>query len=367
MKRIELKINKTKSDIFIGESLQNLELYVNRYDFQIENTIIVTDRNIDKLYKVNFPCCKRIVIKPGESSKTLKTVEYIIKKLTEFEADRNSFVVGIGGGVICDITGFAASIYKRGISFGFVASSLLAQVDAAIGGKNGVNFHGYKNQIGVFKQPAFVICDTETLATLPRQEILCGFAEIIKTSIIANEDNFYYLENIEDIKDIIGSKIIEHIIFEAAKTKCTIVKQDETDRGIRKILNFGHTIGHAIEKAASGSNFISHGQAVSIGIAFAIDLSKDYSLISNNDASRIKTLLKKIQLPLSIKNISPEALKGHTGRNYGFKDIAEAIMQDKKRISDNIDFVLIDSIGHAIIKKIPISKILDSLKVFCKI
>ncbi|MCD4721091.1 MAG: 3-dehydroquinate synthase, partial [Desulfobacula sp.] len=177
------------SSIYVGERLKNLENYL-----PSTQTIIVTDENIKKYYQKDFPDVPIITIGTGEDIKTLATVETILKELIRYSCDRSSFILGIGGGIVCDITGFAASVFLRGVNFGFVSTSLLSQVDASVGGKNGVNLDSYKNMVGVFNQPEFVICDIDLLNTLPKKEISNGFAEIVKHALISDHDMFDFIE-----------------------------------------------------------------------------------------------------------------------------------------------------------------------------
>ena len=171
-----------------------------------------------------------------------------MKPWSDCEADRASFIVGIGGGIVCDVTGYAASTYLRGLKFGFVASTLLAQVDAAVGGKNGVNWEGYKNMIGVFNQPDFVICDPLLLRTLPRREVLSGMAEVVKHALIADAGLFSYLEeNGSGVLDL-RPEVMERLVCDSVRIKSSIVNRDEREKGERRLLNFGHTFGHALEK-----------------------------------------------------------------------------------------------------------------------
>ena len=188
----------------MGERLANLPRYL-----PATRTVVITDRTVQDLYQKGFPSCETITIGTGEPIKTLDTVRSIYDKLLEIETDRSTFIAGIGGGIVCDITGFAASTYLRGLRFGFVSTTLLSQVDASVGGKNGVNFKGYKNIVGVFSQPRFVICDFEMLKTLPKKEILSGFGEIVKHAVIGDKNLFSYLEKnhktaIELDMDVVG-------------------------------------------------------------------------------------------------------------------------------------------------------------------
>ena len=189
MKTITIKTDSGPSRILIAERLENLQRYV-----PVAKPIIITDVNIGKFYPLDAIASDVITIGTGEANKTLDTVQEIYAQLLSFQVDRSAFIVGVGGGMVCDITGFAASTFMRGVRFGFVATSLLAQVDASVGGKNGVHFQGYKNMVGLFHQPEFVICDLDVLKTLPAREVCCGLAEIVKHAAIADADLFDYLE-----------------------------------------------------------------------------------------------------------------------------------------------------------------------------
>src|SRR5512133_847701 len=189
MQTITLKTDARASRILIGESLANLHKYIPQ-----GKVIIITDDNINKFYRKSFPSVPVISIGLGETNKTMETLVTIFDKLVEYEADRSTYIVAIGGGIVCDVAGFAASIYMRGLRYGFVSTTLLSQVDASVGGKNGVNFRGYKNMIGVFNQPEFVLVDTTMLRTMNEREFRSGFAEIIKAAAIKSEPLFRYLE-----------------------------------------------------------------------------------------------------------------------------------------------------------------------------
>ncbi|MGB5991778.1 MAG: 3-dehydroquinate synthase family protein, partial [Desulfobacterales bacterium] len=189
MKTFEIHGSTGDSFIHVGKTLRNLEKYI-----PSENVVLITDKNVKQFYENDFPPHPVITIDIGEKIKNLDTVRDIYEKLVTVGADRSTFIVGIGGGIVCDIAGFVASTYLRGVRFGFVSSTLLSQVDASVGGKNGVNFKGYKNMVGVFNQPEFVICDLNLLNTLPKKEILNGMAEIVKHGAIEDASLFAYLE-----------------------------------------------------------------------------------------------------------------------------------------------------------------------------
>jgi len=322
------------SRLMIGESLGHLADYL-----PPGRTIIITDQNVARLYGDRFPPCDVITIGLGEKNKTLASVEAIFSRLIELEADRSTFIVGIGGGIVGDITGFAASTYMRGLDFGFVATTLLAQVDATVGGKNGVNFKGYKNMVGVFNQPRFVIADIGLLKTLPQEEIACGLAEIVKHACIKDADYFQYIEDHCDRIVRRDPEVMHKLVYDSVKIKSDVVNQDEREAGERRKLNFGHTIGHALEKTLG----ISHGAAVSVGMAMAAGLSRQKGWLSGQDHQRIQHLLSRLNLPMQIE-FDPGA-------------VFEALGKDKKREQDKIKFVLLQSIGQAVIRDISLGEL----------
>jgi len=255
------------------------------------------------------------------------------------EADRDTFLVAIGGGIVCDIAGFAASTYMRGIRYGFVASSLLAQVDASVGGKNGVNFEGYKNMVGVFNQPEFVICDLDLLTTLPKREILCGMAEVVKHAVIADVELFEYLFTRTDEALNVDRAVMKRAVYDSVVIKSAIVNTDEREKGERRKLNFGHTFGHAVEKVMG----LPHGEAVGFGMAVATAFSVKLGLLKSEDAIRVSDLLTRLNLPTHLQ-VDPGLL-------------LEALKKDKKRHGDGVAFVLIEGIGKAVVQQISFAQI----------
>jgi 3-dehydroquinate synthase len=323
-----------KSTVYIGEPIERLSDHIPE-----ENIIIITDDNVDKLYRKTFPKGHVIAIGTGESIKNLETVQNIYEALVAHEADRTSFIVGIGGGIVCDIAGFVASTYLRGVRFGFVSTTLLSQVDASVGGKNGVNFQGYKNVVGVFNQPEFVLCDLNLLKTLPRREMLCGFSEVVKHAAIGDADLFKYLEDNHE-KAVTGDlSVIHRMVYDSAVIKSAVVNRDEREKGERRKLNFGHTIGHAVEKTTG----MPHGQAVSLGMVVATEVSTRKNLLQKSEADRIKTLLKNLGLP--------------TRFDIDRKRLLHAMRKDKKRELNRIHFVLLDAIGSAVVEEIELEEI----------
>lgn len=258
--------------------------------------VVITDENVERQWGGVFEGRDCIVLAAGEESKTFAVMERIIAQLIELRADRQTLIVGIGGGVVCDIAGFAASIFMRGVPFGLVPTTLLAQVDAALGGKNGVNVGGYKNMAGTFGQAEFVLCDTAFLATLPQREVLSGLAEVVKTAIVGDPELFEILER--------GSWDWIEVVRRAAAVKMGIVSRDRHESGERRVLNLGHTLGHAIEKVTDER--VPHGFAVAVGMAHAANMAVERGLLAPSDASRIVALLKKLGLPTTLAEVDVE-------------------------------------------------------------
>ena len=271
----------------------------------------------------------------GERIKNLKSVEYIYGKFLGLDVDRHSTtIVGIGGGIVCDIAGFAASTYMRGLKFGYVSTSLLSQVDASVGGKTGVNLKGYKNMVGLFSQPSFVICDIEMLETLPEDEYISGLGELVKYAVLSSDEMFKSIERKKEPILTRDKKTLQKMIFESVRFKAEVVQLDEKERGERRILNLGHTLGHAVEKIVG----LKHGEAVSVGLAYAARISRSRKYLSEDDERRILSLLSSLGLPLDVK------ISG--------KKMFEAVLKDKKRDAGFIHFVFLHGIGNPSVERI---------------
>ncbi len=310
-----------------------------------KNTVILTDKNIYGLYHEDLSSYKCIVVDAGEGSKTLSCVESIVSQMLELNCDRESFLLGVGGGVISDLTGFVASIYMRGIEFGFVSTSLLGQVDASVGGKNGVDFGGIKNILGVFSQPKFVVIDTDFMKTLPQREFVCGMAEVIKIALILDEDFVRVLQN-TDISVIMSSPdIYENIVRRAVELKAEIVGKDQKEAGLRRILNFGHTFAHALEKI---SNDYSHGEAVGFGMQVALDIALKKQILNLQHHKLASDLLTQYHLP--------------TRTDVPISELLEQIVYDKKRSGNSLYFVMIKRIGESEVQKLQFEELKNLLK-----
>jgi 3-dehydroquinate synthase len=304
--------------------------------------IAAASKNSMAWCKKILPTATIIEIIDDEQHKNLASIDHIAEKLLRLGADRTAMLVAVGGGIVCDVAGFAASIYMRGMRCAFVPTTLLAQVDASIGGKNGVNFNGYKNILGAFRQPELVLCIQETLTTLPQDVFRAGFAEIIKAAVIADAELFDFIENNVD-KLLHNEDILQHVIFESIKIKANIVAQDEKEFGIRRKLNLGHTFAHAIEKLSS----VPHGYAVSIGVCLAARLAQSMSLLAKNSVDRIENLLQRLNLP--------------THSDIPMTAIAEIIAHDKKKQGSDIFIILPHAIGTSDAHKISMDELKNLL------
>ncbi len=291
--------------------------------------VVITDSNVRRCHGFHFLNYDIIEIDPGEQNKTLKTVEKIYTKFLERTLDRSSIIIAIGGGVVCDIAGFAASTYRHGINFGFVPTTLLAQVDASIGETNGINFRGHNNLLGIFNPPKFVICDTNLLYTLSERELACGLAEVVKYAVIQSSSLFEFLEQERAALLSLQKDALEKVINDSVVIKSWILQSETLEKDQRKKLNFGHTFGQTIEKEGQKS----HGEAISIGMVLASKISAVKGKLSQEEVGHIVSLLKNLKLPTDISS-SKELL-------------LNALHKEKKSYGDNFHFVLLSEIGKA--------------------
>lgn len=306
--------------------------------------VIITDDNVRRIYGHEFPEFPVLTLTPGESSKSLSVVENLTQALMDRGIDRSGFILAIGGGVVCDIAGFLASVYMRGISFGFISTTLLSQVDASVGGKNAVNVGNSKNIIGNFRQPEFVICDPSMLNTLPEDEYLSGLAELIKMGFIMDKDLVEKVETSIPLLMKRDKSILEQLIDRSVKLKATVVTEDEKEAGLRMILNFGHTFGHIIETVAGKK----HGFAVASGMEIAANLSVLSNYLDPEQRDRIVNLLRDMDLL--------------TGFSISHDTFEKMLLADKKKNRNDVNFVLLESIGMARIEKIGISELVSLYK-----
>lgn len=299
-----------------------------------EKSFILTDENVMIHYQQELKPWQVITIPAGEASKSLETVDDVVRQLIALDAGRDALLVGVGGGVVTDIAGFVAGIYKRGIRCGFVPTSILAMVDAAIGGKNGVDVGAFKNMIGLVRQPEFLLYDYRLLQTLPEEEWINGWAEIIKHACIRDEVMFSLLEQhrLEDFQK--NGQLLHELVMKNALLKAGIVAQDELEQGDRKLLNFGHTLAHAIENVYQ----LPHGFAVAIGMVFAAKLSEQHTGFPAT--GRIIALLERYGLPVSMDFDRDQAL--------------HLMQADKKKANGLIHYILLETLGKAVIQPLSV-------------
>lgn len=304
-----------------------------------KRVVVVSDTNIDRHYHSLIEPYDHVLIGLGESSKTMLTLDAIYRRFIELGVDRSCFVLAVGGGIVTDIAGFAASTFMRGLEFGFISTSLLGQVDASVGGKNGVNVDGYKNMVGTFTQPKFVICDVTLLRTLSPREFRTGLAEIIKAAVIADEELFEMLERIDFTTLQRDTEPLSELVYRAIKVKADIVERDERESGDRRLLNLGHTLAHAIEKSSSKFN---HGEAVAVGLALIAEVATAREMLAVADKERIVNLLLRagflLEPPVEMRTL------------------LKAVKKDKKAEGDSIHVVFPLGVGDCKVEKMPLEE-----------
>ncbi len=302
-----------------------------------KQTVIITDENVYAAHEKKFKGWNAIVLKAGEQYKIQETVNSIIDQLIAFGADRKTWLVGIGGGVVTDLTGYVAATYMRGLRFGFVPTSILAMVDAAIGGKNGIDIGVYKNLVGTIRQPSFLLYDYSFLKSLPQSEWINGFAEIIKHACIKSVRMFnelsersldYYQKN---------KAALSRLIYENASVKIKVVKEDEFEQGERRLLNFGHTLGHAIENQYA----LPHGHAISIGMVEACKIAKQ--LNGFKQGYKVEQVLAQYALPVQY--------------SYNKQQAIEVLKMDKKKENLFMNYILLEKIGKGVVTPIPVKEL----------
>lgn len=340
MKKVSVTIKpaaQTSYDIVVGKNI--LQEISSHFDFsKYTRTVIVTDEHANHWQPVlseNLPLDHTtLILPPGEIEKNIDSLQKIWHHLKETKCDRKSLVINLGGGVIGDMGGFAASTYMRGIDFINIPTTLLSQVDASVGGKTSIDFEGLKNFIGTFTQPKAVIIDVKTLTTLPERQLVAGFAEVIKHGLIADERYFKFVTS-KKPSEFSSDELIE-IISGSNEIKKHIVEEDTLEKGLRKLVNFGHTIGHAIESLRLETDHpLLHGEAVSLGIVAEARLSQLKAMISEDDLKLIKEKLNQAGLPTHVERQSLEK-------------VLEKMSQDKKNTGGEIKWTLLARIGKAV-------------------
>jgi 3-dehydroquinate synthase len=332
MKKLSYTFSNSSTQFYFDGDFSFLEKVVDK-----NKAVIITDENVFNANKKKFKGWSAIVLNPGEQYKIQSTVDEVIEQLIALEADRKTFLIGVGGGVVTDITGYVAAVYMRGIPFGFVPTSLLAMVDAAIGGKNGIDVGVYKNIVGTIRQPEFLLYDYSLLKSLPETEWINGFAEIIKHARIKDLRLFKVLET-KDLRHFQKEKAaLATLIRKNVEIKASVVRNDEFEKGERRLLNFGHTLGHAIENVYE----LSHGQAISIGMTAASKISRQ--LNGFDEVDRVMYLLDRYHLPTVIEFDKRRAI--------------EVLKMDKKKVSSAMNYVLLEQIGKGTVQQIPMAQL----------
>ena len=349
--RVHVALGERSYDIIVGDhaidSCGDIIARVAKSD----RTVVITDENVAPHWLAQVTTSldaaglntKSIILPPGEHTKSYRHLETLLDKLLEQGIDRKTTLIALGGGVIGDLTGFAAAIILRGINFVQIPTTLLSQVDSSVGGKTGIDTRQGKNLVGAFHQPLCVIADTATLDTLPARERRCGYAEVIKYGVINDRDFFdWLLENGEHI--LAGDpKARKEAVVRSCKNKAAVVAEDEKEAGVRALLNLGHTFGHAIEAQVGFDDVLKHGEAVAIGMVMALDISSRLAVASESARDELVQHLEQIGLPTS--------LKGLVGDNWTSAALLQHMGRDKKTEGNKLTFILARGIGQSFVAK----------------
>ena len=347
--KLLVKANNSKYWIFIGSKLiSNLGEIIENQSIEFRKCLLVIDKNAPtkKIYEIKKKLNKKELffhyLNASEKNKNQDTTNQILEILLKNNFSREDCLISVGGGITGDISGYAASLFKRGLKFINIPTTLLAQVDSSIGGKTGVNSKHGKNLIGSFYQPQLVISDIEFLSTLPKREVICGYGEILKHSLISNKKLFKFLN--KNFKNILACRkpFITKAIFESCKIKKRIVEKDEKEKNIRKVLNFGHTFGHAYEASLGFSKRLNHGEAIILGMSSALKFCKLNKILSSKDYDIILNHVMNNKLPNNIKKF------------FSLKDtnkILSFMVNDKKNTTNKINLILLKKIGTPVINK----------------
>jgi 3-dehydroquinate synthase len=332
MRKLTYTFSGSSTDFYFAGAISHLKKIT-----EPGTSILITDENVYKAHAKRFRGWNLIVLKAGEDFKVQATADAVIQQLIEMEADRKTTLVGVGGGVITDLTGYVASVYMRGLRFGFIPTSILGLVDASIGGKNGIDVGPNKNMVGVIRQPAFILHDMAFLKSLPQNEWENGFAEVIKHACIKDAPLFRELETKAPGYYQGRQKPISELVKRNASIKIKVVQKDEFEKGDRRLLNFGHTLGHALETQYE----LSHGQAISIGMTCACHISEQ--LCGFKQTSRVTAVLERYNLP--------------TYAAFDKQKVFDVLKMDKKREKKEMNYVLLQKIGKAVVKSIPLRQL----------
>jgi len=354
--RVDVQLGDRSYDIHIGDALlaragSFLEAVLRR-----PRTFIVSDEQVADLHLESLQAGLRergigstaTVLPPGEATKSFRYLEQVTGALLDHGAERGDVIVALGGGVIGDLTGFAAAILRRGVDFVQIPTTLLAQVDSSVGGKVAINMPQGKNLVGAFHQPRMVLCDSSVLETLPEREFRAGFAEIVKYGLLGDADFFDWLE--QHGPDLVAgdAQARRTAIQRSCENKARIVVQDEREAGVRALLNLGHTFGHALEAETGFSSTLLHGEGVAIGIMIAFEFSHSLGLCPGQDVDRVRRLFTRTGLPKSVREI---AGYGQSLAPFAPRSLLDHMYQDKKVSDGKLTFILVNGIGKAFVRK----------------
>ncbi len=354
MKRIPLDFDKRAYDICIAQDFSALRNEIEKLG--ASKILIITDSNVSALYLKTVydvlcgicPTIASVQFVAGEQSKHLQTVQYLYDACVQNELDRKSLIVALGGGVVGDIAGFVAASYMRGIRFVQIPTTLLSQTDSSVGGKVGVDFAGLKNIIGAFKQPALVYINVQTLSTLPAREFSAGMGEVIKYGVIRDAAFLNYLKDNAQKITALEFEAMETVLEKCCRIKADVVEHDETENGLRAILNFGHTLGHAIESAKGFA--LLHGECVGLGMVCALDIAKKRGYVSEADVQAVVKLLEIYNIPTHVGGLDVQT-------------VAMYMTKDKKMENGVLKFVLPQPMGDAkIFKDVTATEIADAIQ-----
>ncbi len=339
MKTWKVKFSKSTVSFVIDGKFAAIEKMVDK-----SNAFYITDENVYALHENKFKGKKTIVIPSGEEHKHQATVDFIIEALLNFGATRQAVLIGVGGGVVTDMVGYVAGVYMRGVAVGFVPTTILAMVDASIGGKNGIDVGLYKNMVGLIRQPSFLLYDLDFLKTLPVHQWENGFAEIIKHAAIKDAKMMKELASRNLAFYQKDKKSLAALIEKNVQIKVKVVQKDEFEKGDRKLLNFGHTLGHAIEN----EHALLHGHAISIGMVYASKISQ--VLLGFKETGLLVDTLKKYGLPTSM--------------HFNIEHAMQIMQKDKKNATAGMQYVLLKKMGQAVYETVPMKSLEKLIKLY---
>lgn len=332
MKKISCTFSNARVDYYLDAGMAHLKKLV-----RPDRCVLLADEHVFAAHTKQFKGWNCIVLKAGEEYKVQATVDSVVEQLIALEADRATTLVGVGGGVITDLTGYIASVYMRGIPFGFIPTTILSLVDASIGGKNGIDVGVYKNMVGVIRQPSFILHDYSLLTSLPETEWVNGFAEIIKHACIRDAAMFRELGSKDLTHYRKHKKALAALIARNVGIKNAVVKKDEFEKGDRRLLNFGHTLAHALENQYE----LSHGQAVAIGMVAACEISSKYNGFAQTQ--QVEEMILKYGLPARAQ--------------FDHRKVMAVLKMDKKREKKDMRYILLRKIGQACVESIPVKEL----------